>query len=73
MVKNKAIQTRLCHVDIHNHWLREKVQNKEINVHWVDTNSMPADGLIKPLLADKHAGFVKQLGLVDITHRIHHS
>lgn len=70
MVKNEAIQTRLRHVDIHNHWLREKVQNKEINVRWVDTNSMPADGLTKPLSTEMHAHFVKQLGLVDILHRI---
>jgi hypothetical protein len=70
MVKNEAIQTRLRHIDIHNHWLREKVQNKEINVRWVDTNSMPADGLTKPLSAEKHAHFVKLLGLVDISHRI---
>jgi hypothetical protein len=70
MVKNEAIQTRLRHVDIHNHWLREKVQNKEINVRWIDTDSMPADGLTKPLSTEKHIRFVEQLGLVDIAHRI---
>jgi hypothetical protein len=70
MVKNEAIQTRLRHIDIHNHWLREKVQNKEINVRWVDTDSMPADGLTKPLSVEKHVQFVKLLGLVDISHRI---
>ncbi|KAL3704338.1 hypothetical protein TMatcc_010029 [Talaromyces marneffei ATCC 18224] len=70
MIKHEAIQTRLRHVDIHNHWLREKVKNKEINIRWVDTNSMPADGLTKPLLAEKHARFIEQLGLVDISSRI---
>jgi transposase InsO family protein len=70
MIKNEAIQTRLRHIDIHNHWLREKVQNKEINVRWVDTDSMPADGLTKPLSTEKHAAFVKQLGLVNISHKI---
>ena len=73
MVKNEAIQTRLRHIDIHNHQLYKKVQNKEINVRQVDTNSMLANGLTKPLSAEKHARFVKQLGLIDITHRIHHS
>jgi hypothetical protein len=28
---------------------------------------MPADGFTKPLSAEKHAHFVKQLGLVDIS------
>uniref|UniRef100_A0A093UNR6 Retrovirus-related Pol polyprotein from transposon TNT 1-94 n=2 Tax=Talaromyces marneffei PM1 TaxID=1077442 RepID=A0A093UNR6_TALMA len=70
MIKNEAIQTRLRHIDIHNHWLREKVQNKEINIRWTDTNSMPADGLTKPLLSEKHALFIEQLGLIDISRLI---
>jgi hypothetical protein len=31
---------------------------------------MPSDGFTKPLSTDKHAHFVKQLGLVDISTRI---
>jgi hypothetical protein len=31
---------------------------------------MPADGFTKPLSAEKHSHFVKQLGLVDISSRI---
>ena len=71
MIKNEAIQTRLRHIDIRNHWLREKVQNKEINVRWVVTDDMTSDGFTKPLPGDKHARFMKQLGLVDISHQIH--
>lgn len=43
MTKNEAVRIRLRHLDIHNHWLREKVQNKKINVCWVDTDAMLAD------------------------------
>ena len=31
---------------------------------------MPADGFTKPLSVEKHAHFVKQLGLVDVASRI---
>lgn len=31
---------------------------------------MPADGLTKPLPAQKHAAFVQQLNLVDISNRL---
>jgi hypothetical protein len=31
---------------------------------------MPADGFTKPLSAEKHSHFIRQLGLVDIASRI---
>jgi hypothetical protein len=33
---------------------------------------MPADGLTKALPRQKHDIFIKQLGLVDISKRLHH-
>lgn len=55
--------TKLRHVDVHNHWLREKVQDDYIKVDWVKTNNMRADGLTKALSADKHTDFMKAVGL----------
>jgi hypothetical protein len=66
VTKNEAFQTRLRHVDIHNHWLREKVLNREIDIEWIPTNNMVADGLTKALPTEKHKEFMKQLNLVDI-------
>ncbi|KAL1953149.1 hypothetical protein VTO42DRAFT_3549 [Malbranchea cinnamomea] len=57
------ISTKLRHVDVHQHWLRERVQKGEILVRWVGTNEMPADGLTKPLSHQKHERFVKLLGM----------
>jgi hypothetical protein len=70
VTKNESLNTALRHIDIHNHWLREKVKLKELDVRWINTNSMPSDGLTKPLTVEKHARFVEQLGLVDISHQI---
>jgi hypothetical protein len=46
--------------------LHQEVKQKRIQVSWVPTNQMPADGLAKILLHPKHESFVKQLGLEDI-------
>jgi hypothetical protein len=66
LVKDVPIlMTKLKHIDILHHWLREQVQTKQIKVSWVSTNRMIADGLTKALPRQKHEEFVKQLGLVD--------
>jgi hypothetical protein len=62
------LQTKLRHVDIRQHWLRQEVQEGRIPVEWVATADMAADGLTKLLPRQKHAQFVRQLGLEDIGH-----
>jgi Reverse transcriptase (RNA-dependent DNA polymerase) len=64
------LETRLRHVDIHQHWLRQEVQHGTISIKWLPTAQMPADGLTKALPAQKHATFVRQLNLVDISKRL---
>ena len=59
--------TKLRHVDIKHHWLREKVQQGTIAIEWIATGDMPADGLTKPLPAQKHLKLLKCLSLVDIS------
>ena len=58
--------TRLRHVDVHQHWLRQEVAAGRVSVQWKPTNLMPADGLTKILVRQKHAKFVRQLGLRDV-------
>ncbi|KAF7174442.1 hypothetical protein CNMCM5623_007239 [Aspergillus felis] len=60
-----TIRTKLRHVDIHQHWLRQEVQSGRIAVQWIETNRMPADGLTKLLPRNKHTDFCKMVGLVD--------
>jgi hypothetical protein len=71
LVENSPIlPTKLRHVDIHQHWLRQEVQAKRVAIQWVSTNDMPADGLTKPLTRQKHERFVRLLGLVDIKNEL---
>jgi hypothetical protein len=66
-IETPRLSTKLKHVDIHQCWLRQEVQAKQIGLEYTRSSEMVADGLTKELSPQKHATFVKQLGLVDIT------
>ncbi|KAI1007816.1 hypothetical protein K3495_g424 [Podosphaera aphanis] len=66
----EKLNTKVRHVDIHQLWVRQEVQASRLNVIWVPTDKMPADGLTKILMKQKFKEFVKQLGLVDIGTRL---
>lgn len=59
------LQTKLRHVDIHNHWLRQEVSRGNIIVKYVPSAEMLADGFTKVLPANKWAVFLVQLGLME--------
>ncbi len=64
--KSMKLQTKLRHVDIHSHWLRQEVQSGSIHIRWVPTKEMVADGLTKTLSsAQKHDSFVRMTGIED--------
>ena len=51
----KALNSRLKHTDVHNHWLRHEAAKKKVDILYVPSNEQEADGLTKPLPAAKHA------------------
>jgi hypothetical protein len=60
------LTTKLKHINIHRHWLRQEVQANSIKITWVPTSKMPADGLTKPLTSQNHDKFVRMLNLQSI-------
>jgi hypothetical protein len=68
--ESPQLRTKLRHVDIHQHWLRQEVQSGHIAVEWTKTADMVADGLTKLLPRQKYAEFVRQLGMEDIRHML---
>ena len=64
------LTTKLRHVDIHNHWLRQEAKNGSIDVVHVRTTEMLADGLTKALSPGKFIRFREQIGVIDITNRL---
>jgi hypothetical protein len=64
------LQTKLRHVDIHSHWLRQEVQKGTIQLKWQETKKMMADGLTKALNKAVFHRFIELLGLEDIKERL---
>jgi hypothetical protein len=64
------LQTKLRHVDIHNHWLRQETSSGRIKVEYTPSQDMLADGFTKALQNNAFSHFVQQLGLVDIQDRL---
>ena len=64
------LNTKLKHVDIHNHWLRQEYQKGHITVEYVQSKSMIADGLTKALSLDSHRRFLEQMKLIRIRERL---
>lgn len=64
------LNTRLRHIDIHNHWLRQEIKEKRIQVQWVPTMSMIADGLTKAYTEQQMKAFRTTIGMVDITNML---
>jgi hypothetical protein len=57
------LSTKLKHVDIHQHWLRQEVQKGILQIKWVPTLEMVADGLTKVLPGQRFQRFMLQLGM----------
>jgi hypothetical protein len=68
--ESAKLQTKLRHVDIHNHWLRQEYASGRIQVNWKETTEMVADGLTKALPKIKFSTFVSQLGIQEIGERL---
>jgi hypothetical protein len=55
------------HTDVRYKWVKERVRNGELTLRWIETSQMKADGLTKPLSSNKHAQFVRLIGLTEVT------
>jgi hypothetical protein len=65
--ENSIFKTKLKHVDIHQHWLRQEIEKESIEISWISTNQMIADGLTKRLTYLKHQAFLNHLNMKDIS------
>ncbi len=64
------LDTKLKYVDIHRHWLRQKIQTNRINVNWCSIAEMSTNDFIKMLSRQKHEEFPRKVHLIDITYLI---
>lgn len=61
-----TLPTKLRHVDIYNHWLRQAVDKKQLTVDYVPSKLQIADGLTKALQGGDFERFRRQIGLESI-------
>ena len=66
LTKNPEQMKKTKHIDIAYHFVRERVQSKELDFQYIPTGDMVADGLTKYLSAEKHTGYLKSMGLDSI-------
>jgi hypothetical protein len=65
LAENPEHHGRAKHIDVRQHYIRQEVENGSIELSYVPTDQMAADGFTKPLPGPKHQEFITQLGMED--------
>ena len=61
LAANPDLHQRTKHIDLKHHFLRKHIANGSVDVKYIPTKEMTADGLTKPLPAANHKRFVDML------------
>lgn len=64
LVENPVFHARTKHVEVHHHFIREKVLKEEVHLKHVNTGDQVADLFTKGLSNNKFESFRRQLGMV---------
>ena len=63
LAKNLVFHARTKHIEVHYHFLRERVLSGEDELRYVQTDRQVADIFTKPLGSDKLQHFTEMLGV----------
>jgi hypothetical protein len=66
LIRNHHIHDRSKHIDIAYHHIRDLEKHRRINIEYVGTDEMIADGLTKPLTGPALESHIRLLGLCRI-------
>jgi hypothetical protein len=64
LAKNPVHHVRTKHIDIQHHFIRDKVDSKEIELAYCPTDEMVADALTKALPHPRYTQHVERMGLI---------
>ena len=65
LANNPVNHPRAKHIDIQYHKVRELISDAVLELDYIETSKMVADGLTKPLTLVKHEYFITMLGLAE--------
>ena len=65
LARNPVHHARSKHIDIQHHFVREKIESKEIEISYMATDEMIADVHTKPLARPKFAKLINEMGMYD--------
>ena len=70
LAKNPVFHARTKHIEVHHHFVHERVMSGEVKLQYVRTDRQIADIFTKPLESDKLQHFSEMLGLqhLDMLH-----
>jgi hypothetical protein len=63
LLHNPVLSERSKHIDVHHHFVRERVALGQVDSKYVSTAAMAADMLTKPLSIVKHTAFCSMVGV----------
>jgi hypothetical protein len=63
LVKNPHLHERSKHIDVCHHYIRDLAEKQKLEIKYIPTDQMPADGLTKPLGRVAFERFRSQLGV----------
>lgn len=64
--KNPVYHSRTKHIDVHYNFVKDLIENQEIDLQYLKTSEMIANCLTKPLDRVKNDKFRKEMGIVEI-------
>ena len=63
LTENPEFHRKTKHIEVHWHWIREKVERKVIVMSYISTKEMRADGLTKALSSKMFKDFRRMIGM----------
>jgi hypothetical protein len=66
LVKNPHLHERSKHIDVCHHYIRDLAEKGKLDITYIPTADMVADGLTKPLARVAFERFKDQLGMIEI-------
>ena len=70
LTKNPHLHEKSKHIDICYHFIRDLIDKGDININYINTVEMVADGLTKPLAQVSYERWVKMLGMIDMDKKV---